>query len=201
MKKLLLSICAAAALLFTSCSDPVAPEISFSEWYFTIPYTGGEVYFNLTANMPWDLKIDENDPLEYHPKSGEAGTYLITASLPATDLFTSTSHNLRGTARSEVTTNAFDVKITQEPRPGLVISPVKVNVPKGGKLVEVTLSTNESWTCTSEPAGLDIYPASGTTGDYKILINIPENTGSSSLMMDISFSISSMTEHLLIIQD
>ncbi|MBQ7222725.1 MAG: BACON domain-containing protein [Bacteroidales bacterium] len=201
MKKLLLTICAFVALFLSSCSDPVAPTISFSEWYFNVPFTGGDITFSVTSNMPWELKAEEGDPITYSPKSGDAGTYEITASIPATDAFTTTKHNLTGTSNAETTFISFVVRITQDPKPALYLSQYKATAPKEGKLIEVLVSANDSWSSVCDTEGVVVYPSSNITGEYRVFITVPENTGTSSRLIDVAFSIPAMTEHLLIIQD
>lgn len=187
MKKFYFFLSLSVILFFTSCSEPLAPTISISQRFFSVPYTGGEVEFTIASNMPWEITAEADDPIVFSPKSGKIGEHVIKATIPPTTSILNTPHNLKVTSIGEKTTAYSHVKITQDSKPGFILSKESAIVPLSGGVIEIIVTSNLSWSATSNVAELNIYPENNVpAGEYTVKITVPASNEARTIKVDFN---------------
>lgn len=175
MKKLLL-ILSCATVLFACAKEVPKAQISVNKTTETVSPEGGSVTIAVTAVGSWTAAADKAG-IQLSATAGE-GNGSVTVTVPATKGFEDLSWTVTFTATSGSTTASAKVTISQTAvKPEVSIASVTpAELTCEGGAAEVAISSNQPWTIAVEPAeGVEVSAASGTAGESKVIVTVPEN--------------------------
>ncbi len=149
-------------------------------------YTGGSNTFNITANCNWTISSNSS----WLSVSSASGSGNKTITVTATQ--NSTSSTKTGTLT--ITYGGHLTKTIVVYLAGysytLTVSPTSLTVPYSlSDFLEISISSNTSWTVSSDVSWLSFSPSSGT-GDKTVTVTVAKRTGSSTGVREATITVS-----------
>lgn len=183
----------------TACSNeetPVIPEITPSTEELNFPNTGGNEVLNIRANIPLDVKSNEESWCRVAPVSSSSTSvlrYIVTVDANSNPEERRATISLKGGSLSKT------VEVVQIAADGLEVSPLNLNDVSGeGAQIEVSITTNGAPTMTIHDDWIT-ETVIRTMTEQKIIFNVGANYGMPR-SGSITFSLGSITKTVTIHQ-
>lgn len=201
MKKVFLFLALSVCFL-TSCDESINPTLGVSSRFFEVDQQGDQIAFTINSSSKWEIATDElPDTVQLSQTSGDAGVFDITATISTNYSLVTLNHIIKISAIGQNGNTVVYVRVTQHPRYGFELSTVKETMPKEGGSVELYLSANDNWTATCYTEGVSVTPDKKSSGDYKVVVLVPENTTGKERIIEVIFSLQTNNERLIITQE
>lgn len=183
----------------TACSNeetPVIPEITPSTEELNFSNTGGNEVLNIRANIPLDVKSNEESWCRVAPVSSSSTSvlrYIVTVDANSNPVERRATISLKGGSLSKT------VEVVQIAADGLEVSPLNLNDVSGeGAQIEVSITTNGAPTMTIHDDWIT-ETVTRTMTEQKIIFNVGANYGMPR-SGSITFSLGSITKTVTIHQ-
>ena len=154
---------AALAIVAASCTEEEKAKVTVDPTSSAFDYHGGTVPMEVTSNAPWTASCDYEE-VEIHPSSGDASAS-VTVVVPESTYKETQAIRITFTAKKDTSyTSTAKHVITLEAKPFVELSSTSGYVSPDGGGLRISLTSNQKWSATAEPAiaDLDISPISGT---------------------------------------
>ena len=146
----------------------LTPSILVSPATAEVEAAGGTVSVDVTSNAPWTITVPSDGSWVTPDAASGQGSKKVNFTVAANTDFAARSVDVTFTAQDKKAT----VKITQAaPTPTLDVTPSAASVDSEGGSVELTVTSNASWTITPAEEWITAEPASGQ-GDGKVILTV-----------------------------